>query len=266
MHPPPSRALAILGIVGAIGGVATQVGAQDVSCLASRSGSAFSGRCTQGDSLVGELSLHGPPTNAPRIWTGTIRGGRFRSAATSGPVGESEIGVDAGPNGALRLGRSWLRLRDVRQSADTLHFVFRFDQPELASDADVAILTRARELLSREAAWNRADTTDMETAPVKGFSCAPASRQSMFCAVYLASIEVSGEYFHFRPAANAVRQAVAAAVKRQYRHPLIDFNNDSLTTLRDVQAVLDAAISIVRTERSNRDRAIERTRSARSLI
>src|SRR4029079_203426 len=137
-------------------------------------------------------------------------------------------------------------------STDALHFAFRFDQPELASDADVAILTRARELLSADGAWNRADTTDMATAPVKGFSCAPAPRQSMFCAVYLASIGVAGEYFHFRPAANAVRQAVTAAVKRQYRHPLVDFNNDSLTTLRDVQGVLDAAIAIVRTERSKR--------------
>lgn len=90
---------------------------------------------------------------------------------------------------------------------------------------------------------------------VHGFGCATRTRASTPSnsrfAVYLASIEVTGEYFHFRPPANGLRQAVAA-VKRQYRHPLVQFNNDPLTTLRDVQGVLDAAIAIVRTERSQR--------------
>jgi hypothetical protein len=67
----------------------------------------------------------------------------------------------------------------------------------------------------------------------------------MFCALYLGSVEVAGEYSHFRPAIAAVRYAVDAAAKKGYRHPLVDFNNDPLTTLTDIQAVLDAALAAV---------------------
>jgi hypothetical protein len=208
----------------------------------------LSGRCVQGDTLVGEVALHPPGSGAPHLWLGTIRGSRFRSAASSGPTGESEIGIDIRPGGALRLGRSWLVLRDVRRDASGLGFAFRFDRAQRATEVDVRILERARAMLSDNSVWNRADTTDMGAAPTTGFGCEPSTRQSVFCATYVASVEIAGDYAHFRPAVNAVRQALGAASKQRYRHPLIDFNNDSSTTLRDVHDVFDSAIAAVRRE------------------
>lgn len=223
--------------------------AQAVNCRTTPvSDGMSSGRCVQGDSVIGEFSLRRPSPAAPHLWLGTIRGARFRSAASGGDTGESEIDVDVRPGGALRLGRAWLALRDVRSDSGRLRFTFHFDRAQRATDVDIKILERARTLLAEASRWNRADTTDMDAAPIKGFGCAPAARQSMFCAVYVASLEVAGDYAHFRPAINAVRVAVGSASKRTYRHPLIGFNNDSLTSLQDLHAVLDSATASVQKE------------------
>lgn len=228
---------------------AASASAQTVACYAKPFGDGtLSGRCIQGDTVVGELAFRRPAPSALWLWRGTIRGSGFRSAASGGAIGESEIGVDGRPGGALRLGRSWLELRDVRTDSGGLHFTFRVDRIQRATDVDLRILQRARTMLPDASRWNRSDPTDMSAAPVKGFGCTPATRESMFCAIYLASIETAGDYAHFRPAINAVREAVAAAGMHQYRHPLVEFNNDSSTTLSDVQGVLDSALALARRE------------------
>src|SRR5262245_62101589 len=85
------------------------VSAQITTCRASASGDGtLIGRCVQGDTILGDLTFQRPSSGAKHLWLGTIRGSRFRSAASSGPTGESEIAVDIRPDGALRLGRSWL--------------------------------------------------------------------------------------------------------------------------------------------------------------
>lgn len=238
--------LAVFLAVAAVVGYSSTADAQDVTCRATKSSDGlFVGRCVQGDSSAGDITFRRPALSAPDLWLGTIRGARFRSAASGGLVGESEIGLDV-REGVLSLGRSWLSVGDTRTDGDELSFVFRFDHAAPASDVDVRILEKARAMLADESQWNRKDSTDMGAAPVKGFSCAPANRQSMFCAVYLASLEIGGDYFHFRPAVNALRQAVNDSSERRYRHPLIDFNNDESVTLADVHGVLDAALAAVR--------------------
>lgn len=64
----------------------------------------------------------------------------------------------------------------------------------------------------------------------------------MFCSLYLSSIAVTGHYAHWRPAVNALRDAIAAAHKAPLNTPLVAFNNDQATTLADVQGVLEAAL------------------------
>lgn len=248
----PVHSLAVLALLG-VAAFSTAIPAQTVQCRAiSNDNTDFAGQCVQGDSVVGGLTLRRPTGAVQHVWVGTLRGARFQSASSSGPVGETEVKVDIRPGGALRLGRSWLALTDVQIERSAVSFGFRFDRTELANDDDVEILTRARSYLSSADRWNRADTTDMATAPLRGFGCAPAQVQSMFCAVYLATLEITKDYAHFRPALNALRAAIGAASKRQYRHPLVDFNNDPATQLSDIHAVLDSATRAVRAERAKR--------------
>ena len=206
----------------------------------------FTGSCTQGDSTVARATLRRPGSAMPHLWIGTLEGARFRSAASRGPEGRTGIGVDVRPAGALRLGREWLRLAAVVSDRVSFEFSFRFDRPAPGNEVDVEILRRTRAFLDDPARWNADDPTDMDSAPTKGFGCAPAPRQSMFCALYQATLTVSGDYAHFRPAVNAVRRAIADRGTQGYRHPLVDFNNAPGRTLSDVQAILDSALVSVR--------------------
>jgi hypothetical protein len=86
----------------------------------------------------------------------------------------------------------------------------------------------------------------MGAAPIKGFSCAPATRQSLFCALYIATIEVTGDYAHFRPAIDAIRQSIHGS----YRHPLVDFNNAPGRTLTEILSVVDTALALAQRNRS----------------
>jgi hypothetical protein len=225
--------------------------AQQVECLLRRvSDGTLGGSCSQAGTMVGQVTLRPPAAATPYVWLGVMRGERFRGAASGAEAGETEIGVDVRPGGALRVGRDRLAVSGVKADSASLRFVFTFDGRAPADQTDAEIIRRARAYLGDPSHWNRADTTDMEAAPVRGFSCAPATKQSMFCALYLASIAVAGDYAHFRPAMNAVRQAVDAASPSPYRHPLVDFNNDPRRTLDQIQAVLDAALALVSNWRS----------------
>lgn len=242
-------AFAIVGLPTALALSASAASAQSITCHALRtSHSSLEGTCVQGDTVIGQVTFRRAAGNSPFLWSGTIRGSHFRSAVSSGPGGETELQLDTRSGGSLGLGRAWLKVTVVRAEANALTFSFSFDQPAPPTYADIDILHRARTYLSDSSRWFKADSTDMEAAPVKGFSCFAAVRQSMFCAVYLASLDVVGVYAHFRPAINAVRSAVSAQSNRGYRHPLVDFNNDPATSLAGVQAVLDEALAALRTE------------------
>lgn len=99
--------------------------------------------------------------------------------------------------------------------------------------ADVAIIDRARQILSNEANWDRADDRECSESD---------TTFSLYCALYFASEEVVGEYQHRRTALQEVRFALEDATQgREYEHRLRDFNNDPSTSLADIHAVLDAA-------------------------
>ena len=251
---PHERDMKLVGVIRAgfaIWLVASNpLAAQSIVCRATRTaGVTFAGACIKGDSTFGDLRLERPKPSSPHLWMGTIQGREVRSAASGGAIGQSEFGVDVRPGGALRLGRAWLALTGVRRDNATIEFAFRLDASAPPTDEDVNILRHARAYLADSSRWNRADTTDMNAAPTRGFGCFPAQRQSMFCAVYLASVNLTSDYAHFRPALNAVRSAVLATGK-EYRHPLVDFNNDTSRTLPEVLSVLDAAIATVVAQRS----------------
>ncbi|MGH9340098.1 MAG: DUF6197 family protein [Acidobacteriota bacterium] len=113
-------------------------------------------------------------------------------------------------------------------------------QPDLGqrrepSQIDVQILIRARSILASSRAWNRKDericVDDERTA-----------RVSLFCALYLASVEVDGSYLHSRAAMRAVRTVITDIARARISfHILVDFNNHPDTSFAEVLQVLDAA-------------------------
>ena len=104
--------------------------------------------------------------------------------------------------------------------------------------ADLQIVKRAQQILSSERKWNRADN---RVCP------AGAKTVSLYCALQRATIEVSGKAEHRGAALQEVRFVIdEIVVDRGYKHRLMDYNNDPLTTFADVQEVLRVAESLIR--------------------
>lgn len=220
----------------------TSVGAQVLECRLSRGADAsFSGTCATSQAALARLTLEPPTVGKGTHWSGII---------TSLGASPSPVEIDTIPTGMVRTARGWFAL--LAWQADSMSVRLRFSPDSAAvTDDDLAILREAREFLGAASRWNRADTTDMDAAPTRGFACAPARSQSMFCAVYVAALRRVGRYDHFRPAVNALRNAIDARGER-YRHPLVDFNNAPSRSLVEVQAVLDSALAAVVRERDAR--------------
>jgi hypothetical protein len=105
------------------------------------------------------------------------------------------------------------------------------DDPEAhppVTMVDVQIVQRAREILNSESKWNRADT---RICP------ADAKTFSLYCALEMATGEVSGKFEHRGAAMQEARFVIdeIAPNRKNYQHRLMDYNNDPTTTFADVQ-------------------------------
>ena len=89
-------------------------------------------------------------------------------------------------------------------------------------------MQRAREILDSESKWNRADT---RVCP------ADAKTFSLYCALEMATDEVSGKFEHRGAAMQEARFVIdeIAPNSKNYHHRLMDYNNDPATTFADVQ-------------------------------
>jgi hypothetical protein len=93
---------------------------------------------------------------------------------------------------------------------------------------DVRIVQRAREILSSQAKWNRADTR----------VCPPEAKSfSVYCALEKGTREVTGEFEHRGAAMQEARFVIddIAPNRKNYHHRLMDYNNDPTTTFADIQ-------------------------------
>lgn len=100
------------------------------------------------------------------------------------------------------------------------------------TNVDVQIIDRALGILSSTDKWHKADericTGDRQV-----------DRWSLFCALYQASLDVTGAYLHRRPAMRAVREAILDATPGdRYAHIVRDYNNRPDVTLSDVRSRL----------------------------
>lgn len=96
--------------------------------------------------------------------------------------------------------------------------------------ADLRIVKRAREVLDSPSKWNRADNRECP---------AQAKTFSLYCALQMATNEVSGKSEHRGAALQEARFVIdEIAANRNYNHRLMDYNNDPTTTFADIQKLL----------------------------
>lgn len=226
--------------------------------LTRQSDGMFAGKCLQpsGISIPGtvaagetfQLRLAPPGANEANLWRGTVG---------SDKNGLSPVAVDQ--DGAYRWMRYWAHVTGVQLTADTFQFSFEPASTVAPTKDDLEILRRARKYLDDPAHWSHQPDADVYTAATafakdpnlsrRGFCPATAPR-TLFCALYHASIEQTGEFWWGRPAVNAVRAAVSADDSYNQQHPLMQFNGEADRKLTDVQRVLDVAIAYLK-ERQN---------------
>jgi hypothetical protein len=105
------------------------------------------------------------------------------------------------------------------------------------TQVDLQIVRRARQILSSESKWNRLDN---RTCP-EG-----AKTVSLYCALQMATIEVSGKAEHRGATLQEARFVIdEIAADRNYEHRLMNYNNDPATTFADVQEVLRITESLI---------------------
>jgi hypothetical protein len=149
-----------------------------------------------------------------------------------------EIEIYDGGTGLIRTYQGWFPVTGFSNTADTMHFQFDGQHEVPPNAVDREILERASTVITSEAVWNRADNRQCP---------ADAKTWSIYCAVERAMIEVTGGFNHRRPAGQLVRQMVDARSKdRNYQHRMMDYNNDTRTTLSDVRSLFADAIARIK--------------------
>jgi hypothetical protein len=102
-------------------------------------------------------------------------------------------------------------------------------RPVLTAD-DLRIVQRARQILSSESQWNRADTRQC-AGDLKTFS--------LYCALEKATEQVTGSFDHRGIVMEAARAVIDEIThNKDYDHRLMGYNNDPTTTFADIQNVL----------------------------
>jgi len=201
------------------------------TCTLRRDGAGiYRGRCTRANTLVAQVSLKPPSRQSPTLWRG--------SAKFAWRPQEEPSAVDMRKGGSIRAGTEWIDVRDVNVDSSGAVFTIDVDRRSLPTRVDLAILRRAKGYLVKPSQWDRSATPDSLITPARPFGCPKSTTRTLFCALYDASVAEAGEYWHGRPAINAVRDGVAAASKRPLRHPLFDINSDPTTTLTTLQNIL----------------------------
>jgi hypothetical protein len=95
---------------------------------------------------------------------------------------------------------------------------------------DLQIIRRADAILSDEGKWNRQDTRECNTTD---------QIWSLYCALYQASLDVTGEFQHRRAGLEEVRKTVEELTQgTTFEHRMMNFNNLSSTSFTDIKKVL----------------------------
>ena len=162
------------------------------------------------------------------VWAGTMTDSGYDDA-------DLEVELYHGNVGILRTAYGWYPVRSFSATAATITFDVDTTREVPPSPLDVEIIRRAAALLSSNAVWNRADN---RRCPGR------ATTWSIYCAMDKAAIQATCGTHHRRPAMEAVRVIIdQRTASRGYEHRLMDYNNDSTTTLADVHSLFREALA-----------------------
>ena len=108
--------------------------------------------------------------------------------------------------------------------ADILDF-----PPPLVTEYDEEIIEQTIDLFSQQHVWNKQDNRN----------CEDKTTLSLYCALAYSSLKVSGDFSHNSAALEQVREEILIFSKRSdYKHILMDFNNNPNVSIEDMQEVL----------------------------
>ena len=106
--------------------------------------------------------------------------------------------------------------------------------------SDLKIIQKADSILSDSSKWNKQDDRECADDIANG-------KYSLFCALYKASIDVTGVYVHRRAAMQVVRFIVEKYDDRGIKdHRLMDWNNSPKTTFAELKKVLKESTDAVK--------------------
>ena len=159
---------------------------------------------------------------------------KVTAADLAASADDVEVELYAGGAGVIRTYNGWYAVSGFSAKDSAVHFQVDTARQIAPNALDREILTRADALLSSDAVWNRADNRECDPG---------AKRWSIYCALERATREVTGGFHHRRPALEIVRVIVEERTKdRNYKHRLMDYNNDASTHLNDVRTLFAAAL------------------------
>ena len=166
-------------------------------------------------------------TDPVTMWAG--------QATASGNTSPIELEIYSDGTGVLRTERGWYPVSRFTGTTAQLTFELDTTQTVPPSELDREIIRRADALLTSDAVWNRHDDRRCPE---------PATTWSIYCALVHATIVTTCGAHHRRPALEVVRELIESRTAgRNYAHRLMDYNNDSTTTLADVRSLFREAWS-----------------------
>jgi hypothetical protein len=183
------------------------------------------------DSVVGGVWRSG--SSPSTVWFGDMTDQGYPNA----PIQLQIYGADSG---IFQTVYGWFPVTQYRTTPSGITFEMDAVHEVSPNVLDAQIIHRAAEILSSPAVWNRSDNR----------KCPPnATTWSIFCAGVRAIEEITGGtggghgIDHRRPALEVIRGVVEDRSKgRSYNHALMGYNNDSTTTLADVQSLFSEAL------------------------
>lgn len=106
--------------------------------------------------------------------------------------------------------------------------------------SDLKIIQKADSILSSASIWNKQDDRECSDDIVTG-------HYSLYCALYKASIDITGVYVHRRASMQIVRFTLEKYENgRVKNHRLMDWNNHPDTTFDEVKKVLRESFQTVK--------------------
>lgn len=104
-----------------------------------------------------------------------------------------------------------------------------------ATEKDLDIITMAEKILADPSCWNRDDDRECE-------GDIETNQWSLFCALKYSAMKIMNEYNHHGTAMQSTRFVIDELVPNHgFAHTLMDYNNESSTSHRDIMHVLDLA-------------------------